>query len=56
MLVVTERAVFRLSPKGMMLTEVAPGVDIRRDVIERMGFTPLVPAEPVVMPAAYFTA
>ncbi len=55
-LVVTERAVFRLSPKGMMLTEVAPGVDIRRDVIERMGFTPLVPAEPVVMPAAYFTA
>ncbi len=55
-LYVTERAVFRLTPQGMVLTEVAPGVDIRRDVLERMGFEPLVPADPAVMPARHFTA
>ena len=38
---VTERAVFRLTEKGLALKEVAPGVDIRRDVLERMQFAPL---------------
>ena len=55
-LYVTERAVFRLLPEGLTLTEVAPGVDIRRDVIERMQFAPKVPREPKLMPAAHFTA
>jgi len=53
---VTERAVFRLTPDGLVLAEVAPGVDIRRDVLERMDFTPRVPRDPVVMSAAHFTA
>jgi acyl CoA:acetate/3-ketoacid CoA transferase len=52
---VTERAVFRLTPEGMVLAEVAPGVDVRRDVLERMGFAPLVPREPAVMAAEHFT-
>jgi acyl CoA:acetate/3-ketoacid CoA transferase len=55
-LYVTERAVFRLTPEGMVLSEVAPGIDVRRDVLERMDFEPLVPAEPAVMPARHFTA
>ena len=53
---VTERAVFRLTDAGMVLTEVAPGVDVRRDVLDHMGFTPLVPRDPVLMPAACFKA
>ena len=52
---VTERAVFRLTPQGVVLAEVAPGVDVRRDVLERMGFEPLIPCEPMVMPAEFFT-
>ena len=36
---VTERAVFARREGGLVLTEVAPGVDVRRDVVERMPFT-----------------
>ena len=43
-LYVTERAVFRLVHGGIELAEVAPGVDIRRDIIERMGFVPAIAA------------
>jgi len=39
---VTERAVFRLTPEGLELIEVAPGIDIQRDVIDHMEFTPIV--------------
>jgi propionate CoA-transferase len=53
-LFVTERAVFRLTSEGVVLTEVAPGVDIRRDVLDQMGFMPLVPAEPQLMDASLF--
>jgi propionate CoA-transferase len=53
---VTERAVFQLTSEGVMLTEVAPGIDLRRDVLERMGFEPLIPREPEIMPAHYFVA
>ncbi len=53
---VTERAVFQLTGEGVMLTEVAPGIDLRRDVLERMGFAPLIPREPEIMSAGYFVA
>lgn len=54
-LYVTERAVLRLSPAGPVLEEVAPGIDIRADVLERMGFLPLMPREPGLMDPAIFT-
>jgi acyl CoA:acetate/3-ketoacid CoA transferase len=53
---VTERAVFRLTDKGVALIEVAPGVDIKKDVLARMQFEPHIPREPAVMAAAHFKA
>jgi propionate CoA-transferase len=39
---VTDRAVFALADDGLVLTEVAPGIDVERDVLGQMGFRPLV--------------
>ncbi|MDM0059224.1 acyl CoA:acetate/3-ketoacid CoA transferase [Variovorax fucosicus] len=39
---VTERCVFTLQPGGLQLTEVAPGIDIDRDILAHMDFRPLI--------------
>jgi propionate CoA-transferase len=39
---VTERCVFRRGPDGMELVEVAPGVDVERDILAHMDFRPAV--------------
>ena len=41
-LYVTERAVFKLTENGPMLIEVAKGVDIKKDILDQMEFTPLI--------------
>lgn len=41
-LFVTERAVFELGPQGLVLTEVAPGLDVEQDVLAQMQFRPQV--------------
>jgi len=53
-LYVTERCVFKLAPDGLELIEVAPGVDVERDILARMEFKPIIRGEPKLMDAAIF--
>lgn len=39
---ITERAVFELKGDGLYLTEIAPGVDLKKDILEKMDFTPII--------------
>lgn len=55
-LYLTERASFRLTPQGLELFELAPGVDLQRDVLAQMDFAPALAANIRTMPAAFFTA
>jgi len=51
---VTERAVFRLTAKGPVLTEIAPGVDLDRDILAQMDFRPEIAEELIEMDARIF--
>ncbi len=53
-LYVTERAVFRLGANGVELIEVAPGVDIERDIVGRMGFSPAISPDLIEMDVRLF--
>jgi propionate CoA-transferase len=53
-LYVTERCVFRLVPDGLELIEIAPGVDLEKDVLAHVGFTPIIAEEPKLMDAQIF--
>ena len=55
-LYITERAVFELRPEGMVLTEIAPGVDLEKDVLALMAFKPVVSPTLKLMDARLFRA
>jgi propionate CoA-transferase len=53
-LYVTERCVFRLTPDGLELIEIAPGINLDKDVLAHVGFTPIINAEPKLMDQRLF--
>lgn len=52
-LYVTERCVFRLTERGMELVEVAPGINIERDILAHMDFAPIID-DPELMDESIF--
>ncbi len=53
-LYITERAVFELGAAGLQLIEIAPGVDLERDIVAHMGFTPKLAPQLATMDARLF--
>jgi len=52
-LYVTERAVFEMGPDGVVLTEIAPGVDLHRDVLDIVGEVTVSPRLRTMDPAIF---
>lgn len=52
-LYITERCVFKLTSSGLELTEVAPGIDIERDILSKMPFAPEM-RDPIEMDSSIF--
>lgn len=53
-LYVTERAVFEMTSEGLILKEIAPGIDLEKDILANMDFVPLMPTPPVQMDRRIF--
>ena len=51
---VTERAVFELRPEGLVLTEIAEGVDLQTQILDLMEFKPIISAELRVIPTCIY--
>lgn len=54
-LYVTERAVFKLTKKGLELIEIAPGVDLNKDILEQMEFVPEISKNLMLMNQGIFS-
>lgn len=52
---ITERAVFKLEKEGVCLIEIAPGVDLEKDILAQMDFKPIISKDLKTMDARIFT-
>ena len=52
-LYVTERCVFRMTAEGLELIEIAPGIDVKKDILDQMEFEPVINT-PTLMDARIF--
>lgn len=41
-LYITERCVFTRDERGLVLSEIAPGIDLEKDILGQMAFTPII--------------
>ena len=53
---ISERAVFRLAPEGLILTEIAPGVRLQEDILDQMAFSPAIAPDLKLMDRRLFAA
>lgn len=53
-LFITERCVLKLVPEGLELIEVAPGIDLDRDILGQMDFRPVLRGTPATMDPRIF--
>lgn len=53
-LYVTERAVFKLTEEGLMLIEIAPGIDLQSDLLDMMDFKPIISKSLKIMDTLIF--
>jgi propionate CoA-transferase len=53
-LYITERAVFERVDKGMLLRDIAPGIQLETDVLAQMDFQPLIAPDLQLMDSRIF--
>ncbi|RJG04101.1 acyl CoA:acetate/3-ketoacid CoA transferase [Noviherbaspirillum sedimenti] len=53
-LYITERCVFELTSTGLELVEIAPGLDLQRDILDHMAFAPRISSNLRTMDARIF--
>jgi propionate CoA-transferase len=54
-LYITERCVFELSKEGLVLIEIAPGIDLEKDILGQMDFKPIISRDLKIMDSKFFS-